>query len=196
MRRRANWAGAHSVVAMVDVGDLREGMMPAEVPGVRRACGGACERRPARPGNESHVLRLDRAERSQPRAARPARRGGGASARAQARHLGRQLDLARAHGSGARARVSRQRAHRRGDRARRGPCDPRAHPRPAHRRADALCAGDRVQGEAVDTGRRDGSGRIRQPTLIRGPRRSPARHLCTRTARRTARAASRRSTSA
>ena len=98
-------AGAtHEIIAMVDIGDLREGMLPAELPELPRRHREPARRERPRHRREPHLLRRCRPERREHRRARRARRRRRATARSTARALGRQLDLGDAGRVGASTR--------------------------------------------------------------------------------------------
>ena len=143
----------YRVIAMVDVGDLREGMMPATLPAFlqRAAAFDACRDRRHR--HQPHLLRHDRPHRREPRSARRARRDRRAPHRTPAHRLRRHVDDAGHVHRRRHAPAHRQPAHRRSDRPRRKPGESRAHPGTAHGCAGALGAGHRVPGEAVQTHR-------------------------------------------
>ena len=141
---------------MVDLGDLREGMMPAELPAFLDA-----RRSAARTSTSSASARAS------PATARscPTSENLGELvelAEAAERQLGRQLLVSGgmstsidAAASGEAAAADRQPAHRRGDRARRRAPSTRERILGLH--TDAITrgrAGDRVQGQAVDADRR------------------------------------------
>ena len=167
----------HQVLVMVDLGDLREGILPADLPafvdavealehvdlagiGVNLTCYGAImpdER------NMSELVELARA--TEQRVGRRLVVGGGNSGSIGMIASGRMP-----------AGVT-DAARRRDDPARRRHAHARADPRPAHRRLRARGAGHRVQGQAEHAARHGRPGRLRQPADLRRPRRPPARDL-------------------
>ena len=128
----------HAVMAMVDVGDLREGMMPAELPAFLARAAALENIDDLGHRHESHLLRRDRPHRGEPGRARRRSRERPSAQLGQTTHRLRwHVELDRAGGRGPHALGSEQPAHRREHPARREHRDPRADPGTAHRRDHA-----------------------------------------------------------
>ena len=167
----------HGVLLMIDLGDLREGMMPRELDdfvdsvlaldhvdlvgvGTNLTCYGAII---PTPDNLGRLVQL--AARAAERAGRPLLVSGGNSS---------SLDLAFAEGLPGR---HHQPAHRREHPAGRQHHHARSHRGPAPGRVRAGGAGDRMPAEAVDAHRGDGPGCLRPTSAVCGPGASLAGHL-------------------
>ena len=190
-RRPSAPAARYGVLVMVDIGDLREGMMPDELPAFLECAERYRAHRRHRHRREPDLLRRHRPRRAQPRPARGAPRRSRGAAGPQAHHLRRQLHLARPRHPRPCAGKHQQPADRRGDRARRGPGHARAdsRSRAVHRRGDPLGTGHRVQAQAEQADRHQRAGRLWRLAGVRGSRPAPPRSLRDWPTRRAARGA-------